>query len=170
MTSQDVYRRIYALAETDAEGLLTLAAEIAAPGRDAAQTVVDAWLGGGPPVACAFVCSQLRELACGELLRRAASAPPPGVRAQMLEQVVAQHLLFREYLLATLEPTSAAAYLLIRRMVMPLPEEAEQFSSSEAQFLALGDLPRQEEMDRWAQSRSWKSLFVEPSVDSPLAP
>lgn len=162
ISSGALYQRLDALVETDAEAVQTLADEVAAAARETVRTVVDAWLQGLRPDACAFVCTHLGELACSELLHRAAVAPAPGVRAQMLEQMVAQHLLFREYLLVMLEPTSAAAYLLIRRLVRPLPEEADQFSRSEAQFMELDALERDDEMMRWAESQTWTSLFVQP--------
>ena len=169
ISSLDLNRRLDALVESDADAVQALADEVAEAGREIVRTVVDAWAEGLQPTACAFVCTHLQELACAELLLRSTVTPAPGVRAQMLEQVVSQHLLFREYLLATLEPTSTAAYLLIRRLVRPLPEEADQFSRSEAEFIGLGPIEGEAELTRWAESRTWTSLFVQPPPPDPEA-
>jgi hypothetical protein len=123
--------------------------------------VLDAWAQGASSTACAFVCTKLHELAYHEMLQRAEKTPDPALRVQLLDMVVSQQLLFREYLLAVLHPDTPQAYVLIRRLVDPLESEAEKFSS-EGEFLALDDHRQRGEMRRWADSETWRSLFEEP--------
>jgi len=158
VNAQELYQRLYEIDEADAEKLRELAAEIATAAREPARAVLDVWAQGASATPCAFVCIQLRELAYREMLRRAETTSEPGLRVQLLEMVVDQQLRFREQLLAMLQPDSPQAYVLIRRLVEPLDADADPFPSEE-EFLAL-DPPRQrKEMKRWAESRTWQSLF-----------
>ena len=162
MTRDDLHRRVYALAGSDADGLRALAGEVAVQAREGARAVLDLWERGASASACAYACMHLEELAFSEMLGRAGTATAPAMRAQLLELVVTQHLRFREYLLAVLEPTTPTAYLVIRRLVRPLAEEATLFSA-EAEFLALDADAQQDEMLRWQSSATWASLFAQPS-------
>lgn len=166
MTAQDVHRRLRELKEQDQEGLSQMAAEIAEQCRRPAHAAVEEWVRGRNTSGCAFLCAQLKELAVAELLQNVDVAPV-GAAAQMLEQIVEQQILFREFLLVVLEPllksddTSTPAYLLARRVVLPLPEDADQFSGPE-QFRGLDEKKRHEEIARWIDSETWKRIFPPP--------
>ena len=172
MTEQDVLRRLVELKETDPDGVRLLAAEIDAQCRGPARAVLDTWGNGAPDrdIPCAFVCSELKELAVDEMLRRA-DAVAPARRVLFMEMVVAQQGAFRELTLTVLEPllkdkspagaelrTCEAAYLLIRRMVTLRGAEAAEFSS-EGSFVALSPDQREREIRRWTNSAAWKAIF-----------
>ncbi len=167
MNAQDVHRRLREVSEQDEKGLAQLAGEIAEQCRRPAHVAVEEWVRGQNPSGCAFLCAQLKELAIAEMLQNI-DAAPVGAAAQMLEQIVQQQMLFREFFLVVLEPllkpidTSTPAYLLTRRLVEPLPEEAEQFSTEE-QFRGFSEKQRHEEIDRWIDSQTWKLIFPDPS-------
>ena len=161
MTSGDLHRRLYGLAQSDADGLRTLAGQVAAQAREGARATLDVWERGVSTSACAYICLHLAELALSELLGRAGMVEQPAMRAQLLELAVTQHLTFREYLLAILEPTTPTEYLVVRRLVRPMAAEASVFST-EAEFLALDEDAQVDEMLRWQSSATWTSLFVQP--------
>ena len=90
-----------------------------------------------------------------------------------------QQLVFRELMLTALEPllrdmtptgttgltgdlrTCDAAYLLVRKIARPSASEADQFSN-EDQFKALGQIQRENEIDQWLLSETWKEIFPDP--------
>jgi len=179
MTEQDVIRRLSEISESDAEGLQRLAEEIGAYCRAPARTVLAEWTGGPPdrqPL-CAFVCSDLKELAVAEMMRQA-DAVTPAQRVQLMEMVATRQLAFRELMLTALEPllrdvtpagipgiagemrTCDAAYHLVRKIVTPEGPEGSQFSS-ENEFLALDADARTDEIRRWMRSNTWCAIFPE---------
>jgi hypothetical protein len=180
MTEAEIFRRLNELAEADADGLRKLAEEIDLICREPARTVLAEWIGGPPErqTPGAFVCSNLKELAVGEMLGRAQSVTP-ALRVQLMDMVVTQQLAFRETILTVLEPllqdftpiasTSAtgeqrtcdAAYLLVRKIVPLSAAEAAQFAT-ENQFAALEEIQRNCEIDEWLKSERWKMIFPEP--------
>src|SRR5258706_5917908 len=95
MTESEIFRRLNDLAEADADGLQKLAEEIDLICREPARTVLAEWLGGPPAreTPCAFVCSNLKELAIGEMLGRAESVAP-ALRVQLMDTAVDQQLAF----------------------------------------------------------------------------
>lgn len=180
MTEQEVFRRLNELSHSDADGLRKLADEIALQCREPAVTVLTEWVGGPPSrkTPCAFVCSNLKELALGEMLGRADSTAP-ALRVQMMEMVATQQFAFRELMLTALEPllqdltpagstasgtelrTCDAAYLLVRKIVRRSGAGASQ-AFIESEFTALTEIEKDEEIERWLQSATWKELFPEP--------
>jgi hypothetical protein len=180
MTEADIFRRLNELAEADTDGLQKLAAEIDLICREPARTVLAEWIGGAPArqTPCAFVCSNLKELAVGEMLGRTESVAP-ALRVQLMDMVATQQLVFRELLLTALEPlledltpagttdsagelrTCDAAYLMVRKIVRLSDSEARQFSA-ENQFTTLAESERDREIDQWMSSESWKSIFPDP--------
>jgi len=180
MTEQDLFLRLHELSESDADGLRKLAEEIGILCREPARTVLTEWVGGPPDrqIPCAFICSQLKELAVVEMLRQTDSAAP-ALRVHLMEMVVTQQLVFRELMLTALEPllrdmtptgttgltgdlrTCDAAYLLVRKIARPSASEADQFSN-EDQFKALGQIQRENEIDQWLLSETWKEIFPDP--------
>jgi hypothetical protein len=159
MTGNDLHRRLYSLDESDADGLRALAGQVAARAREGARAIVDLWERGASASACAYTCTHLAELAFSEMLGRAGTVAEPAMRAQLLELVVTQYLVFREYLLAVLAPTTPMEYLIIRRLVRPTADEADLFSTEE-RFLVLDEDAQTDEMRRWRISATWTSLFV----------
>src|SRR5258706_8461890 len=180
MTESEIFRRLNDLAEADADGLQKLAEEIDLICREPARTVLAEWLGGPPAreTPCAFVCSNLKELAIGEMLGRAESVAP-ALRVQLMDTAVTQQLAFRELMLTALEPllqdvtpiesttsigeqrTCDAAYLLVRKLVRLSAADAGQFAT-EDQFNLLEESQRDREIDEWLKSESWKMIFPEP--------
>ena len=180
MTESEIFRRLNELAEADADGLQKFAAEIDLICREPTQTVLTEWLAGPPArqTPCAFVCSNLKELAVGEMLGRAGSVAPT-LRVQLMDMVATQQLAFRELMLIALEPllqdftpiestsstgeqrTCDAAYLLVRKLVRLSAAEAGQFST-EDQFNLFEENQRDREIDEWLKSESWKMIFPEP--------
>jgi hypothetical protein len=177
VTQEDIFDRIYNLSASDADGLGKLAQEVGFHCREPAKTVL-AELIGGPPerkTPCAFICTQLKELAVGEALRHTDSAPPP-LRVQLMEMVVTQQLTFRELMLTALEPlledvssgdsdeelrTCDVAYLIVRKLVRVGATEVKNFSGEE-QFKALAPNQRDIEIEKWLISATWKEIFPEP--------
>jgi hypothetical protein len=180
MTEQDLFLRLHELSESDADGLRKLAEEIGIICREPARTVLAEWVGGPPDrqTPCAFVCSHLKELAVAEMLLQTDSVAP-ALRVHLMEMVVTQQLAFRELMLTALEPllkdlspagttasgdevrTCDAAYLLSRKMVRPRASEAEQFSA-EDEFTARKEIQRDDEIDQWLLSETWKEIFPDP--------
>jgi hypothetical protein len=175
MTAQDTLQRLHDLSESDADGLRSLAGEIASECRGAARTVLETWVNGpgDHEITCAFVCSELKELAVHEMLLRADSVEPAR-RVHLMEMVVDQQLAFRELTLTVLGPllkdrssagpelrTCDAAYLLVRRIVPLNAAGAAQFSA-ESGFMALGEDQRDGEIGRWTESEAWKAIFPAP--------
>jgi hypothetical protein len=180
MTEQDIFLRLHELSESDADGLRKLAEEIGFQCREPARTVLAEWVGGPPDrqTPCAFICSHLKELAIAEMLRQTDSVAA-ALRVHLMEMVVTQQLVFRELMLTALEPllrdftptgtagltgdlrTCDAAYLLVRKIVRPSASEADQFSR-EDQFKALGQIERENEIDQWLLSETWKGIFSDP--------
>jgi hypothetical protein len=180
MTEPEIFRRLNELAEADADGLRKLAEEIDLICREPARTVLAEWIGGPPArqTPCAFVCSNLKELAIGEMLGRAQSVTA-ALRVQLMDMVVTQQLAFREIMLTVLEPllqdftriaaagpageqrACDAAYLLVRKIVPLSAAEAAQFAT-ESQFTALEENQRNREIDEWLISERWKMIFPEP--------
>lgn len=180
MTPGDIFDRIYNLSESDANGLGKLAHEVGLQCREPAKTVLAEWIGGPPQrqTPSAFICTQLKELAVGEMLSHTDSAAPP-LRVQLMEMVVTQQLTFRELMLTALEPlledvssggttdsdadlrTCDVAYLIVRKIVRVRANEAENFSAEE-QFKALAPNERDIEIEKWLISGTWKEIFPEP--------
>lgn len=180
MTEQDLFLRLHELSESDADGLHRLAEEIGIICREPAKTVLTEWVGGPPDrqTLCAFICSHLKELAVAEMLHQTDSVAP-ALRVHLMEMVATQQLAFRELMLTALEPllrdrtpagttgftgdlrTCDAAYLLVRKIVRLSASEAGQFSGEE-QFMALGQIQRENEIDQWLLSETWKEIFPDP--------
>jgi hypothetical protein len=180
MTEQDLFLRLRELSESDADGLRKLAEEIGILCREPARIVLTEWQGGPPDrqIPCAFICSLLKELAVAEMLVQTDSVAPAS-RAHLMEMVVTQQLVFRELMLTALEPllrdftpagttdsgeevrTRDAAYLLVRKIVQLRASEAEQFST-EDEFTARKQTQRDEEIDEWLLSETWKEIFPDP--------
>ena len=180
MTEQDLFLRLHELSESDTDGLRKLAEEIGIVCREPARTILTEWAGGPPDrqIPCAFICAQLKELAVAEMLLQTDPAAPAS-RVHLMEMVVTQQLAFRELMLTALEPllkdlspagttasgdevrTCDAAYLLARKMVRPRASEAEQFSA-EDEFTARKEIQRDDEIDQWLLSETWKEIFPDP--------
>ena len=180
MTEQDLFLRLHELSESDADGLRKLAEEIGVICREPASTILTEWVGGPPgrQIPCAFVCSHLKELAVAEMLLQTDSVAP-ALRVHLMEMVATQQLVFRELMLTALEPllkdlspagttasgdevrTCDAAYLLARKMVRLRASEAEQFSA-EDEFTARKEIQRDDEIDQWLLSETWKEIFPDP--------
>lgn len=180
MTEQDIFRRLNELSESDADGLRKLAEDIGTICRAPAKTVLTEWVGGPPDrqIPCAFICSQLKELAVSEMLRQTDSVAP-ALRVHLMEMVVTQQIAFRELMLTALEPllrdltpagttasgdevrTCDAAYLLVRKIVRLKASESGRFSAKD-QFEALGPIQRDSEIDQWLMSETWKEIFPNP--------
>ncbi|MEW5977112.1 MAG: hypothetical protein AB1898_15025 [Acidobacteriota bacterium] len=179
MTEHEIYFRLHDLLPSDAAGLTRLASDVAQECREPSRTVLEVWKDAPDRgIVCAFTCAHLEELAFEEALSNADSVSPV-LRAQFMETVVNQQLTFRELLLTVLEPllkdqdlaewptpagstrTSEAAYFLVRRIVMPGPDEASHFSTEE-DFLRLDARGRAAEIKRWLCSQTWKRIFPEP--------
>src|SRR5512132_3130228 len=105
MTEPEIFRRLNELAEADVDGIRKFAEEINLICREPARTVLAEWIGGPPArqTPCAFVCSNLKELAIGEMLGCAPSVNP-ALSVQLMDLVVTQQVVFRELLLTVLEP------------------------------------------------------------------
>ena len=171
MTEQEVFLRIHEISESDAEMLRQLAAEISWECRTPSRVVLDSWVSSPQSlgIPCATVCTELKELAVGEMLQRASSVEP-GLRVQFMQIVVAQQLAFRELLLTVLEPllkdrhaagdtrVCDAAYVLVRKIVTVDPGEASKFRA-EGEFLALDPDERSNEIKEWMQSKTWAEIF-----------
>ena len=171
MTEQEVFLRIHEISESDAEMLRQLAAEISWECRTPSRVVLDSWVGRPQSlgIPCATVCTELKELAVGEMLQRASSVDA-GLRVQFMQIVVAQQLAFRELLLTVLEPllkdrhaagdtrVCDAAYVLVRKVVTVDPGEAGKFRA-ESEFLALDPDGRSKEIKEWMQSKTWAEIF-----------
>ena len=171
MTEQEVFLRIHEISESDAELLRQLAADISWECRTPSRVVLDSWVGSPQSlgIPCATVCTELKELAVGEMLERANSVDP-GLRVQFMQIVVAQQLAFRELLLTVLEPllkdrhaagdtrVCDAAYVLVRRVVTVDAGEASKFRA-EGEFLALGPDERSNEIKEWMESKTWAEIF-----------
>jgi hypothetical protein len=171
MTEQEVFLRIHEIAESDQEKLGQLAAEISWECHTPSRIVLDSWLGSPQSrgIPCATVCTELKELAVGELMQRAGSVDP-GLRVHFMQIVVAQQLAFRELQLTVLEPllkdrhaagetrVCDAAYVLVRKLVTVDSTEASKFRS-ESDFLALGTDERSAEIKEWTRSKTWTTLF-----------
>jgi hypothetical protein len=179
MTEDEILSRLYDLQESDGEGLGKLAHEIGLQCREPAVTVLTEWISGPPQrqTPCAFICSHLKELAIGEMLRQSASVTP-ALRVQLMEMVTAQQLAFRELMLTALEPlledltpdgtetpgdlrTCDTAYLLVRKIVRVKGAEASRFSD-EKHFKDLQPIERDTEIDNWVVSETWKEIFPQP--------
>jgi hypothetical protein len=171
MIEQEVFLRIHEISESDAELLRQLAAEISWECRTPSRVVLDSWVSSPQSlgIPCATVCTDLKELAVGEMLQRAASVDP-GLRVQFMQIVTAQQLVFRELLLIVLEPLLKdrhaagdtricdAAYVLVRKLVAVDATEAGKFKS-ESEFLALDVDERSTEIRGWTRSKTWTTLF-----------
>ena len=180
MTEPEIFRRLNELVEADGDGLRKFAEEINVFCREPVRTVLTEWLAGPPArqTPCAFVCSNLKELAVGEMLGRAESVAP-ALRVQLMDMVATQQLAFRELMLIALEPllqdftpiestgstgeqrTCDAAYLLVRKLVRLSAADAGQFSTKD-RFNLLEEDQRDHEIDEWLKSESWKMIFPEP--------
>lgn len=174
MTEQGVLQRLRDLKDGDAAGLQQLTQDCVSACKEPVRTILDVWLQEGRHTTlCAFLCSQLTDLASGELLQRVEGAPVER-RVHFMEMVVAQQLLFREYLLVAIEAllenhtpageaasglrTCDGAYMLARRVVPLKPEAAKEFST-ESGFLGLPEPKRTEEIKRWKGSDRWREIF-----------
>ena len=181
MNEQDISRRLHVLSESDVDGLQRLADEIGLQCRGPAATVLTEWISGPPDrhTPCAFVCSELKELAVAEMLCQTDSVAP-ALRVHLMDMVTTQQLAFRELILTVLEPllqdlttagttgsdddelrTCDAAYLLVRNIVPLSAAEAGQVSA-ENKFTALGQNQRDHEIDEWLLSETWKGIFPDP--------
>lgn len=180
MTEQEIFGRLYELADGDADGLGKLAQEIGFQCREPARTVLTEWIGGPPQrqIPCAFICSNLKELAVAEMLRQTDTIAP-SLRVHLMEMVATQQLAFRALLLTALEPllqdftlagtsdsggelrTCDAAYLLVRKIVHAQAAETEHFAA-EDQFTAFNPNERDSEIEKWLLSKTWKEIFSEP--------
>ena len=78
MTEQEVFLRIHEISESDAEMLRQLAAEISWECRTPSRVVLDSWVSSPQSlgIPCATVCTELKELAVGEMLQRAGAVEP----------------------------------------------------------------------------------------------
>ncbi|SRR6266849_3061986 len=171
MTEQEVFLRIHEISESDTETLRQLAAEISSECRTPSRIVLDSWLSSPQSrgIPCATVCTELKELAVGELMQRASSAEQ-GLRVHFMQIVAAQQLAFRELLLTVLEPllkdrhaagetrVCDAAYVQIRKMVTVDAAEASKFRT-ESEFLSLDPEGRLNEIKEWMQSKTWAEIF-----------
>lgn len=186
MTEPEIFRRLYDLSESDAEGLGKLSQEIGLQCREPVKILLAEWVAGPPQreTPCAFICAHLKELALAEMLRNA-DVVAPVMRVHLMEMVVTQQLAFRELILTALEPllqdltparnTAASrelrnrdtAYLLVRKLVPVKAGEAEHFSA-EGQFTALEPDRRDAEIDEWVLSETWKEIFQKQTAGSGL--
>ena len=171
MTEQEVFLRLHEIPESDSEKLSQLAAEISRECRTPSRIVLDSWLNSPQTrgIPCATVCTELKELAVGELMQRASSVEP-GLRVHFMQIVVAQQLAFRELLLTVLEPllkdrhaagetrTCDAAYVLVRKLVTVDETEAGKFRP-DSEFQALDPDERSNEIKEWIKSKTWSEIF-----------
>lgn len=177
MTEQDFYRRLNEIEGSNPEGLSALANDVNTQIREPVWTVLAEWRKdpGRQRIKCSYVCSQLKELAVGDMLKEADGVAAV-TRVQLMEMVVTQQLRFRELVLAALEPllvdhasagrsdedselrANDVAYLTARKLVSTKEAEAELFSS-EKDFKALGANQRDTEIETWLLSETWLELF-----------
>jgi hypothetical protein len=174
MTEQEVFLRLHEIPGSDSEKLSQFAEEISRQCSAPSRIALDSWLNSPQSrgIPCATVCTELKELAVGELMQRAGSVEP-GLRVHFMQIVVAQQLAFRELLLTVLEPLLKdrhaagetricdAAYALVRKLVTVDAGEASKFRS-ESEFLALDPNERSNEIKEWIESKAWTEIFPVP--------